>query len=469
VRGSEDLATQIQRDGAAIRIKIVRAEAAERLQEADNDRIRQSNKKNISEAELADIQQQYALRRVNIFRKEQRDIEQVQKDLQKALREDPLEFKMATLNPGQLREEVKLTYEQRLAAVAGGARAEMALVTQQYADGKISRQRYEDELFEIRRRANQKLLKLRNEFHKDENEQDLQAAQDNLEAAERLAAKRIAIAEKVGYYTQQVDNAYFAIKGNLIDADIQRENDAYEQQIKVAGDNAALKTQIEEKHNKELKRLNYEKAKSERQAALFSIAINTAVAVAKDLATYGFLLSIPAVLGDLALGGLQAAVVLSKPLPAYFKGRPTGPAEFAQLGERGPELVGQPGSLRIVEKPSVGYLAAGDRVYTAPETQQILAQNELVEGRLVQRQYQRDLDTQTSQLRTGALQREQAQQRAAQQSNDQVLAELRQVRKAIKEQEYYRLNENDDLVRRSHQENGWRDMVNRRYKRKPGS
>ncbi len=84
----------------------------------------------------------------------------------------------------------------------------------------------------------------------------------------------------------------------------------------------------------------------------------------------------------------------------------------------GMAAAGQPVLLRLVAQRSVGYLAPGDSVYTAPETSQILAQNELVEGQLVQRQYQRDLDTQTGRLRTGSLQREAAQQRTAAQSNN---------------------------------------------------
>lgn len=467
VRGSEELATQIQRDGAAIRIKIARAEAAERLQEAENDRIRQSKKKDISEAELADIQGQYAEKRKDIVRKEGREIAQVQADLRKQLAVEPLEFKIAAVNFDALKaaaRDKKLTYDQRLAAVAGSARAEMTLVSQQYAQGKISRQKYEDELFAIRKQANKKLLALRDEFHRDENEQDLQAAQDEIEAQERLVAKRIALIDKVAGYTQAVDDAYFAIKANGIDADIQRENDAYEQQIKVAGDNAALKTQIEEKHQKELKRLNFEKAKNERDSALFSIAINTAVAVAKDLATYGLPFAIPFMIADAIIGGLQAAVVLSKPLPAYFVGRKDGPAEFANLGEHGPELVGQPKTgFRLVEKPAVGYLHAGDRVYTAPETKQLLAQNELVEGRLVQRQYGEALDQQTARLRTGSLEREQAQYRAAQQGSQEVIAKLDQVRKAIQEQEQLRLTENG-LERWKRKGDTWTHTVNQRYK-----
>ena len=150
-------------------------------------------------------------------------------------------------------------------------------------------------------------------------------------------------------------------------------------------------------------------------------------------------------------------------MPNYFVGRKDGPAEFANLGERGPELVGQEKTgYRLIPKPTVGYLRAGDRVYTAPETQQLLRQNELVEGRIQYRAQQADMERQTVRLRSGAVQQQAAEARAVRQSNNEVLAELREVRRAIKEQEYYRLNEHGDLVRSRKVEDSRQDSLNKR-------
>lgn len=169
----------------------------------------------------------------------------------------------------------------------------------------------------------------------------------------------------------------------------------------------------------------------------------------------------------IANGFIQAGLVLSQPLPAYFKGRAGGPAEIAHLAERGPELVGQPSTgYRLVAEQGLGYLAAGDRVYTAPETQRILAQNELVEGRIVQRTHQADLETQTARLRGVAAAEQATQRQMLLQSNSQVVHELQQVRRAIKEQEYYRLNEQDDMVRRVEADGRRREKLERRYKRR---
>jgi hypothetical protein len=146
---------------------------------------------------------------------------------------------------------------------------------------------------------------------------------------------------------------------------------------------------------------------------------------------------------------LPVGFVLSKQPPQYYKGRKGGPTELAQLGERGPELVGQEKTgFRLIAEQTVGYLDAGDRVYTAPETKQILAQHELVEGRIVQRTQATDMELQTTRLRTAgaSLQRPGGTEIGA--------------GRAIQEQEYNRLNEQGDLVRRIESEGRRRDDLN---------
>jgi len=84
----------------------------------------------------------------------------------------------------------------------------------------------------------------------------------------------------------------------------------------------------------------------------------------------------------------------------------------------------------------------------------------------VQRAHQTDLETQTTKLRNSAAAEQLAQRTALLQSNNQVVHELQQVRRAIKEQEYYRLNEQDDVVRRVEADCKRRDKLEKRYKRR---
>ncbi|MGI4834213.1 MAG: hypothetical protein ACRYFK_12210 [Janthinobacterium lividum] len=110
--------------------------------------------------------------------------------------------------------------------------------------------------------------------------------------------------------------------------------------------------------------------------------------------TFGLLYSAIA----LAQGLVEAAVVLSKPLPQYFTGRTGDPAEKAIVSDRG-----------------------------AAQQQAAVVQ--------------------------------------AQRADIQALrSDIQQVWRAIQEQEYYRLNEHDDMVRRSHKAQGYQDKINKRYR-----
>ncbi|TPG66049.1 phage tail tape measure protein [Hymenobacter nivis] len=474
VATTQDQITALERTASATRIAVLRAERDEKLITINDEAIKAKKAKGVSAAELTDIEQAAATKRLAVVQQFGRDVAKEATALGEKLEVKPIEFKVAilsdiTLAPvekalnDQLRVNKK-TYEETVELARNSETAKDNVLLGALARREITQGQYEAQARKNRRTANEEILAADKAFHKANLDDQQKANRDILDDVQATVAKRVALIEKVGGYVQEAEGAYSQIRGNLIDGQIQRENDAYAQQIKVAGDNAELKTKIEEDHQKRLAKLNYDKAKAERDAAVISIAINTAVAVAKAFAEYVFPFAlIPAGIA-LAEGALLEAAVLSRPLPSYFVGREDGPAEYAHLAERGPELVGQPGSFRVVAKQAVGYLEAGDRVFTAPETRQILQQNEVVEGRIVQRQQGQDQERQTQQLRTGAQARQAAERAAAQQSNQEVVKELRAVRRAIHEQEYQRLNEQDDLVRRRHREQGWQDMVNRRYK-----
>ena len=475
VLGSEELVTQYERDGAALRITLAKAESQEKLVAAENDRARQRQKKNITQAELTDIDGQYAQRRIGIARDEKAAISKIYEDLQAKLEVKPLEFKVAGLNANTLKpvvdnitngaENAEKAFQRSLVAIQGAATRQETEATLARANGEISEQTYQDRLLAIKREASGKTLALLQASHKATGDEENANAKLRLQQDQALVAKRLAIIEKAGAYAQELESAYATIKGNQIDAQIQRTQAAYDNETKAAGNNAELKAQIDKKYQKQLAKLNYDKAKAEQDAALTSIAISTAVGIAKAFAEYVFPYAlIPAGIAAVQ-GALQAAVVLSKPLPAYFKGRAGGPAEFAQLGERGPELVGQPGRLRLVEKPSIGYLAAGDRVYTAPETRTIFTNNELVEGRLVHRAQQMDLERATSQLRRNAVQQQQALLQVQRADTQALLQKLEQVRRAVESQEQLRAAEGE-LQRWQRSGDSWQRHLNKRYKNK---
>jgi TP901 family phage tail tape measure protein len=272
-------------------------------------------------------------------------------------------------------------------------------------------------------------------------------------------------------------NAYFEIQANSNQAAVENLQYSKQAELKLAGDNAELIAQTEEKYRKLELEEKRKAAKAERQQALFNIAINTAQAVTSVLSTGGgtHYLDFGITAGILsafviAQGLAQAAVVLSKPLPQYFKGRESGPAELAVVGERGPELIGKPGSFRLAASEGVMRLAAGDKVYTAPRTEQLLHSHELVEGRLVARRLQADVEKQTGQLRArseansgAALAAYTAAQTAS--SEAAIREQTVQLTKAIESLEQIRFVDGE-VQRWLKKGDSWTQYVNQRYKGK---
>ncbi|MGI4835961.1 MAG: hypothetical protein ACRYFK_21110 [Janthinobacterium lividum] len=309
---------------------------------------------------------------------------------------------------------------------------------------------------------------------------------EELTEEQKKEGRRAQIIQAAMEKLQAVAGAYFDYQATKLQAQEANENASYEASVKVAGDNNELKTKLAADHAKKLVAIQLQQAQNERNQALFSITVATAMAVAKSLGQFGLPLAIPFMAADIIAGGLQVAAVLARPLPVpqYFKGRDTGPAEFAQLAERGPELVGKPGSYRLLTTPTLGYLEQGDRVLTAHETRRTLLEHTLVAGQLIPHrqepgepvgrqqqlwQEQANLDYQTTHLRQLALRQGELQQLALRQNNAQVVQELRNVRKAVAEQAYLRLNEQGDLVKRIYQGLNKRDEYIKRYNRLPPS
>jgi hypothetical protein len=123
------------------------------------------------------------------------------------------------------------------------------------------------------------------------------------------------------------------------------------------------------------KKLDLEEAKIKRRQAerdkaiaLFQAIINTASAVARALATGGPVLA--AIVG--ALGAAQIALIASKPIPKFAKGkkdRYEGPGE---IGESGMELMQHDGQLYLAKKKTLVWLGKDDKVYNPTETKEML-------------------------------------------------------------------------------------------------
>lgn len=169
-------------------------------------------------------------------------------------------------------------------------------------------------------------------------------------------------------------DAYTTYSINASKARQKAYEDEMQHDLDLAGNNTDAKNAIQANYNKKIADEQNKQAKLQRAQAVVDIAINTAVAVSKAAAVTGPLafLLIPSLI---ALGALEEAIVLSQPIPQYAKGRTGGPAEYAEVNERGPEAIGQKGRYRIFNRGMRGIvrLNAGDEVKTATDTDMLMA------------------------------------------------------------------------------------------------
>ncbi len=196
--------------------------------------------------------------------------------------------------------------------------------------------------------------------------------------------------DEMGYRTElltqglglmsQALSGFFDLQKQQNDAMLAKLQDDKEKELELAGNNTAAKEAIEAKYAQKQREIKRKQAQQEKNQALFQIAIETAIGSAKAIASSPLTFGMPWLAFVIAQGVLQAALVAARPIPQFYKGTLNAPEGVAWLGERGQEaVVSRDGSARLTGNSAhLGYLHAGDQVYTAesPETkmyQNILA------------------------------------------------------------------------------------------------
>lgn len=187
-----------------------------------------------------------------------------------------------------------------------------------------------------------------------------------------FAGVAIAAADTITYAFQQA--------GETRIANLEKEKD---HELTIAGNNAAAQAAINDRYAKEEAKIKRKIAIENKVAALFEIAVNTAVAATKVTAQTG-LFGLPLIPLIIGLGAAEAALVLAQPIPQFEKGTQHAKEGWAQVDERGTELiVDRHGRLKEIggRGPRLTYLNEGDKVFTAPRTKEILKQIE--EGKII--------------------------------------------------------------------------------------
>ncbi len=152
-------------------------------------------------------------------------------------------------------------------------------------------------------------------------------------------------------------------------------------ELAAAGDNEARKAEIqnefalkEEALQKKQQDQKRKQAIFNKTVAVFEIGVNTAKGIGNALGSFpppaSFVLA--GIVG--AIGALQIAAVLSKPIPQFAVGTKDAPGGMAIINELGPELiVTKEGKAHIVntDGPTYAHVPKHATVYTAAETEKM--------------------------------------------------------------------------------------------------
>lgn len=160
--------------------------------------------------------------------------------------------------------------------------------------------------------------------------------------------------------------------------------------MQFAGESSTAKAEIDRIYERKRIEIERRQAKSERDAAMFGIAINTAQAIVSTLAQTPPPAGLPLAFLVGAIGAAQLAAVASRPLPQFEHGTRNAPEGWAIVDEKRPEVHtdkdGNIVSTGSDKGPNLRYMKAGDKVYKSHQDYL----NEVLEGAGIMKIGQRD-------------------------------------------------------------------------------
>jgi DNA repair exonuclease SbcCD ATPase subunit len=181
------------------------------------------------------------------------------------------------------------------------------------------------------------------------------------------------IAQEAFAVITQASNANFANEY----ANLERQRDIA---LAFAGDSASAREEIERQAEQKRRAIQKREFQAQKQQALVNIAINTAQAIIATLARTPLPAGLPLIIATGALGALQAGIVASQQMPAFWKGTDNAPEGWAWTQEKGREVIldkrGNIKSLGSDKGATATYLNKGDKVLTAEKTMDFLMFND---------------------------------------------------------------------------------------------
>lgn len=220
-----------------------------------------------------------------------------------------------------------------------------------------------------------------------------QIADAELAISQATTDQKIAVVqygiEQQAQLKQVAHDATIAIVNNELAADQQRYavelkdlQSRKDLELTLAGDNAVAKNQIANDfliQEDAIRRKQNETARKQaifnKAASVFDIGVNTSKAISKALAISPETGGLPFSAIAAAIGAIQIAAVLSKPIPQFEKGVKSSPEGLALVGEAGRELGIDPsGNVTMYDKPQVTYLKKGTEIIPNSKVEALIQQ-----------------------------------------------------------------------------------------------
>jgi len=174
-----------------------------------------------------------------------------------------------------------------------------------------------------------------------------------------------------------LSTAIFDARIQKIDDEIAANEEYYNRQLELAGNDQRQKDLIEAEAEKKRQQLEKKKREEQRKQAVFEKALkitdviaSTALGIMQAYAQLGPILGNvgAAIVG--AIGAIQLAAIIATPIPKYKGGRKGGPAETAIVGDGGVSEVieSTDGNVRYTpSKSTLVHLQQGDTVHSSKE------------------------------------------------------------------------------------------------------
>jgi len=228
---------------------------------------------------------------------------------------------------------------------------------------------------EQERNVQARINQLTETYGKNKQQSDIDISKVNFDAKQELHQKEAELIN-AGFDSQQ------QIYSNQLDAATKQ----HDYELQLAGDSVEGKIIADRKYEEERKKIQRRQAIAEKEQAAFNIVLNTIQGISNVWKISGILPPVAAALSAVigAIGAVQLATVLSKPIPAFFKGTDNLQDATFIAGEQGSEAIIKP-SGEVLLTPDKATMFSdksfiGSTILPHDKTQQMLANYAVTQG-----------------------------------------------------------------------------------------